>query len=392
MTYYEILDIPVDASKEAIKKAYVQSIRIYSNENYPTEFQLLNKAYKTLSNEQSREEYNKTLARDPLYDELMEAAVSSFNNDRVTAALELFEEMDERYPNDEQVLVSKCRCYLELKMYREARALIEQSLSHVPDQVDWLELSVELHLLSDQNYEARKPITKLINLKEGEVRYHKWYAETFLSDSDFVSASRVVSDYFSSNQLTVESLHFYIYQIYFAGNTGNADLHDSVVDRIVSFAQEQGNEHRPVVIDMLINETEQLGPENYYFKDLIQLVERANAFEFSQVVDWISEARSRIRPNLYYYPEEIVHNDEIAAATASGETFSSDIETNEGNGSVFWSIVFGIILSMMFTPFIGIPAGFLWYFFASTIKVFLSGIGCVLFIILIIAFILSGGL
>lgn len=64
MNYYEILGVSHNASFEEIKKAYLKLQKIYHPDNNPTDpdyIKLINEAYKVLSNEEKRKEYDEKI-------------------------------------------------------------------------------------------------------------------------------------------------------------------------------------------------------------------------------------------------------------------------------------------------------------------------------------------
>ncbi|WP_078543753.1 J domain-containing protein [Litchfieldia alkalitelluris] len=57
-SYYDLLELPQDASLAEVRKAYITKIRQYPNESYPEKFKLIRKAYDVLSNPNTRREYD----------------------------------------------------------------------------------------------------------------------------------------------------------------------------------------------------------------------------------------------------------------------------------------------------------------------------------------------
>lgn len=56
--YYELFGVSKNAQQLEIKKAYARLIRQYTNETHPNEFMHITKAYRTLSNQASRADYD----------------------------------------------------------------------------------------------------------------------------------------------------------------------------------------------------------------------------------------------------------------------------------------------------------------------------------------------
>ena len=69
LTYYDVLDVPNDASTEEIRKAYKKQARKFHPDKNPDDsyakekFQMIEKAYRMLTNEEAREAYDDGLSR-----------------------------------------------------------------------------------------------------------------------------------------------------------------------------------------------------------------------------------------------------------------------------------------------------------------------------------------
>lgn len=61
MNFYERLKINVYANQDAVKKAYYEQVKVFSNELYPDHFILIREAYETLSNPTERKKYSARL-------------------------------------------------------------------------------------------------------------------------------------------------------------------------------------------------------------------------------------------------------------------------------------------------------------------------------------------
>ncbi|MEH7235770.1 J domain-containing protein [Bacillus sp. JJ1562] len=61
--YYKLLGVAETATDIEIRKAYIKMIRQFPNESHPEEFQLLTKAYKTLSDKEQRSYYDAQLEK-----------------------------------------------------------------------------------------------------------------------------------------------------------------------------------------------------------------------------------------------------------------------------------------------------------------------------------------
>ena len=383
MNYYDILEVDKSASQKQIKLAYINKVKIYTNEKHPEEFKMIRKAYNTLSNDESRSNYDNEMMRDDLYDKLQNSAIQAFNNERYSAALELFEEMEERYPEDEQVKIHLCQCRIDMDHTHEATKIINEQLNKQPKSEVWLNLASVLKLQQEEYEQARKFTVDLISINPSQASYFELHARTYRGTGDFKEATNIIQKYFKQNELTVENFELLMFQLYDSINADKHTVHDDTEEKIVSFTRNEKN--KDVLLNLMMEVTENLGPNDYCYKDFIRIIKKMNNNEYEEVSTWVLEAERKAYSDASYYPD-------VYSGSDSNYNYdqNSDSERHDPTGSILWSVIFGIILSFIFTPLVGIPAGFIWYFFAESIKTFIAGLGCVLIILLVIAGFVSG--
>lgn len=111
--YFELLDVTENSTDMEIKKAYFTKIRQYSNEKFPEEFQILTKAYQTLSNPEEKEAYIKSLKVGGNPDELLREVHHHMSEDNFFKAKELLKKLFDNGYNDDIAVISD---YLECSM------------------------------------------------------------------------------------------------------------------------------------------------------------------------------------------------------------------------------------------------------------------------------------
>ncbi|MNC35617.1 hypothetical protein D3C75_841060 [compost metagenome] len=136
-------------------------------------------------------------------------------------------------------------------------------------------------------------------------------------------------------------------------------------------------EEKEQLLVMLMDTCESI-ENTYALGEHIQLIKNINRHEFAEVDEWIKQAEAYLNSSA---------QTEAAAAYAPETPIIS--ESGPVRGSILVAIIIGIIGSFVMTPFGGIIAGFIYYFYAESIIKILKVIGClgaiILFIIIIFA-------
>ncbi|WEK55467.1 MAG: DnaJ domain-containing protein [Candidatus Cohnella colombiensis] len=93
MNFYELLGISNDATDKELKKAYVLKLRQYPPEQYPEDFDQLRRAYETLSNIDSRREYDTMSVHGEEINRLMEAGTNNLDEKQFEEAGKQFKKV-----------------------------------------------------------------------------------------------------------------------------------------------------------------------------------------------------------------------------------------------------------------------------------------------------------
>ena len=134
------------------------------------------------------------------------------------------------------------------------------------------------------------------------------------------------------------------------------------------------------LLEFLMSEADSLSPTHDFYHDIVTLIDKLNQNEFQHVGEWLNHVR--LHPaNRFAHVDNHTSNEE-SAATISDSDNSSNHEENERD-SVVVSIIIGIIASILFTPFLGIIIGFIYFFNARKIHEILSCLGCGIFFLII---------
>ncbi len=83
-TPFDILDVPEDATDEAIKKAYLKKVRQYPPEQAPTQFQTIRIAFEAIQTRHQRLKYQLFHHEPPSLDALLERVLQTGEPQRPT--------------------------------------------------------------------------------------------------------------------------------------------------------------------------------------------------------------------------------------------------------------------------------------------------------------------
>lgn len=124
--YYEILALTPKASKEDIKRAYFRLVRKYPPDRFEVEFMSIRKAYETLSNEETRKQYDSINNLSTDIKEDYRLARTFMEEGNIKKAIKILEKMQKEDPKMLLVKASLAEAYLEnnnsgkaLKIYEE---------------------------------------------------------------------------------------------------------------------------------------------------------------------------------------------------------------------------------------------------------------------------------
>lgn len=130
--YYEILGIAADAAAADIKKAYFAAVRKYPPERFPEEFKKIREAYDTLSDPESRSEYDTNLENEG-FGQYYIKADQAYEEDRYDEAIELLQKALELSPGNRIARNLMGLCFLGKEEYDKAAALYKKLIYEFPE-------------------------------------------------------------------------------------------------------------------------------------------------------------------------------------------------------------------------------------------------------------------
>ncbi|MDP4086694.1 MAG: tetratricopeptide repeat protein [Bacillota bacterium] len=374
--YYELLEINQNASMNEIRKAYYVKIREFSNETHPEEFQLLTKAYKTLSDEDSRKHCDHDINNNGAYTKLFKQAMEAMNKDNYTSAIQLLKNMLQSYPKDIAIQQHIASCYLSLENYEEAKRILLVLEKSDSDDEETLDLMGQTYYGLKNFHQAKDYYQRLIQANPNEVNYYLNLSDIYFNLNELHQSLKILEDKLKQGIETVSDFPL-LRQMYFITMVKDDEsYHKSIIVRIKSLPK--NSEEKMSLLRMLIDICGSISNDNNAYKELVHLVKDINSYEFQEVNEWVKEAESHIRSDLIYYGDPRPAN---YSSTHSTNTYQP---VEDERGSILFSIFLGIVASFIFTPFIGIIIGFLWYYNAMKLKKMLGVLAIVAIVVIIL--------
>jgi tetratricopeptide (TPR) repeat protein len=387
--YYDLLGIDRHASAVEIKKAYIAKIRQFPNETHPEEFKLLTKAYQTLLNADKKSQYDLVIKDNGVYQKLLTLAVQAFESGKYQTALHQLEEMLTNYQNDLQVQQYIAMCYFELDRLEDAKQLFLRLEIKYPDHENILLYLGIIYNRFTSYHQAKATFEKLISLNPYESNYYLQLSNTYYYLEQHDNAIEVLESYLKNKEPAIHDFQIFSQLYLLSIYTERRVSHYRVVDRLLNLPKTE--EERHTLLGLLIDLCEELGNENAAYKDLVALIKDINKPAIAEVDNWLQQAESRVRGDLIYFGDSRLTSSGSYTDTNSYSK-TKRATYDDGRGSLVFAIILGIIASFIITPIGGIIVGAIWYFNAAWLKKALSVIGCLILILIVIAFIIAANM
>ncbi|WP_181186181.1 J domain-containing protein [Alkalicoccus urumqiensis] len=378
-TYYDVLNVSPQADAGEIKAAYYRLVKTHSNEQDPFVFQQLTEAFQTLRDEARREVYDRSLNTDLYYHKALELVEAYGRSGQPKKQLELYEVLLANYPNDETVLSSFSQFLLFYEHPDKAHPLIQRGLSvsrgdmrfHFRELLvqaltgmrEFDEALTEINrLLLDQpsstNFQMKAKIQFLLGEREAAVRT----LEKGLERADTV--------YTRLPLLAVMLLCFAFDERF--------DDYREVKQKIQNEANREND--REFILQYMVEVIQDLPDETYILENMIAFAEGLNVEESSEFKGKFAEERRRLRKYLAYYRESVpVEQDPpIYFTSSTAEPPKKEIM----KGSLAAAFFLGIVFLFLFTPVVGLIAGFVGYIYPRAARITLQVVGVVLILLL----------
>ncbi|ADU31950.1 J domain-containing protein [Evansella cellulosilytica] len=381
MSYYEILGVEPSTPSSDIRKAYVRKIRQYPNETHPKEFQLIRKAYEVLSDESQRAAYDSSGQNDDEYERLFSEAMAMMNNGKYYQASNLFNDIIVRYPGDRVARYYKALSLIEINSSDKALAIAKQLLIEDPNNVDYMELTVLAHEKEKNHDQAIRLLEKLIDRYPEKSEYYLRLSNIFVDTHQYTMSARTLEKKLIKGE-TIQDFPLLqeLFFIYYLDNSYEKGRR--VLYRLRNLPQNENE--RQQMLDWLMDTCDGITPRHHCYDDLVELIRTVNASQYQVVNNWLRQADAAVQTAATSAP---VYNETYNQPNNHNNTttYNQSGTVDDGRGSVFAAVVIGIIASLIFTPFVGIIIGFVYYYNARLIK---TVVGCLVGIIIFIIFVM----
>lgn len=373
--YYELLEVESEASQAEIRKAYARKLREYPVEQYPEIFQKIREAYETLSSEQEREKYDKSIRHDGKYTHTLGRAERLITERQYSLALTVLSDLLREFPGDQVIRFRMSLICLELGRTQESKSYLLQLIREDPNHKEYLHALIQACAKMEDWAEAAKACEKLIQLDPEESNYYLEMSYCYTRQGRYVSAAGCLETYLRRKDRETVREFPLLSELYFLALLQNRDAYRTeILGRIRRLPQHSGEKWQ--LLEMLINVVSTLENNFLALRELMELVETINQGEFEEVNDWLHEVQQTMSSHR-----------EVAAASETHPVFEA--ESAPVRGSIGMAIVIGIIFSFITTPIGGIIAGFVYYFWADSIVKLLKFIGCLILILIVIGIIIA---
>lgn len=375
---YQILGVEASASPAEIKKAYGKKLRESPVEQYPEEFQNIRRAYEILSDESQRSQYDRTIRNNGNYGKMLNQSLELIDKEQYSAAVTILQEMLKDYPNDREIRYQLCLCYFKSDKVWSAKSILTALIQEDPGNVEYLTSMANIHTNQKEYEPAIDCYKRLIQLEPQESDHYLRLSYCYTAENQYASAVDVLEQKLSKQ--TKETIFDYplLSELYFLTLIMDQENYRAtIINRMQQLPTNV--EEKEQLLVMLMDSCESI-ENTYALKEHIQLIKNINRHEFTEVDEWIKQAEEYLIS---------ASQTEAAAAYAPQAPLIHESAPVQVRGSILIAIIIGIIGSFVMTPFGGIIAGFIYYFYAESIIKILKVIGClgaiILFIIIIFA-------
>lgn len=188
--FYDRLAVQRSASAEEIKRAYAKAVREYSPERHPDEFQRIREAYETLSDPESRTEYDAT--SDPAVEEALERGQSALQEGDYETAERAFKRALVVAPEAHFIRNLLGVVYLQNDAYSEALNQFERLTEEWPDNhTYWIHRATAEHRLEELG-PAKRHYQRALELESDEVSAYQGLAQLLADREQFDEAEELI--------------------------------------------------------------------------------------------------------------------------------------------------------------------------------------------------------
>ena len=189
--YYKILDIPKEAEKGDIKKAYFKLVRKYPPDRYPDEFMNIREAYEILIDENTRKQYD-------LIDSMPRNARLFYNEGRrqleagdAQRAIKLLEKARETYFDFSVINSLLGDAYMANENSGKAIQIFEELVADESNNAGFIGRLAHAYLMRGWHKKAAEKYEQALLLDEDNISLWLGHIECYLSANDIMKAKEI---------------------------------------------------------------------------------------------------------------------------------------------------------------------------------------------------------
>ncbi len=190
--YFSVLGISEESTVLEIKKAYFALVRKHPPDRFGQEFMEIREAYETLSNEETRKEYQEFAALHDQHREEFEWAQEAIQERDYEYAIEVLEELTQQYAH--LLILQKIlgEAYLKNENPGKAVRIFEQLHRKQPKNAAFAGYLAQSYLKRGWHKKAIKAFKIALELDEDNVSLWTEYAEAWIKSKQYAEAKHVL--------------------------------------------------------------------------------------------------------------------------------------------------------------------------------------------------------
>lgn len=235
--FYNRLAVEEDASSSDIKAAYAQAVREYSPERHPEQFKRIREAYETLSDAESRAQYDAT--SNPQVEEALERGQEALQAGDYGEAAASFKRALVLEPEAHFIRNLLGVTFLHQEANKEALEQFERLTQHVPNNhLYWAHLAAAEHGLA-QHRAAEEHYRRAIELEPEETSAYQGLAGLLADMEEFEEAEKLLEEAIHADgRVDFEDITLFFELITLRLRQGEIEAIREVTDRIESVITE----------------------------------------------------------------------------------------------------------------------------------------------------------
>jgi preprotein translocase subunit SecA len=212
--YYNILNVPKDADKSTIKKAYFMLVRKFPPDRYPTEFMDIREAYEVLIDENARKQFDLTDTMPDIARAYFDESKKRLGIGDIIGSIKLLEKLRTVYPDFSMVNCLLGDAYMENENSGKAIQIFEQLVADEPMNAGYVGKLAHAYSLRGWYKKAISRYKEALNLDEDNISLWLGYIKNHMDSNDFNTAKKIIlKGIMTSQKNGWDSIELYFYAV-----------------------------------------------------------------------------------------------------------------------------------------------------------------------------------